>query len=110
MNTRFHTILGLIAAGFYIYILLNLDKYFPGLSQKGNVPSRRGSGGVLIVLVLPVFSICCFVYPSLLKEKLSPRIGPSQTYLLTDGVWYILGYLTFLVFWGVSKLIQSANL
>lgn len=110
MNAKFHTVLGIVAAVFYIYILLNLDKYFPGLSQKGNVPSRRGTGGILIVLALPIFSICCFVYPSLLKEKFSPRIGPSQRYLLTDGVWYILGYLTFILFWGVSKLIQSANL
>jgi len=66
----------------------------------------KAARGYWVIYGLPVAAIVCFLFPRRLTWWLSPRPPPLYEYLITDGVWYVLGYCLLAVGIGVLLLFR----
>jgi len=74
---------------------------FPGL-RNGNP-----AFGWVVAFGLPLLAIVCFIWPERLMRRFSPRIQPSNDYLLTESFWYCMGYAALIVGIGVLLLFRE---
>jgi len=104
---RFHAGLGVGIIILYAIVLLHQSELLPGLVEKG-IPqiSGKASRGYWVIYGLPVAAIVCFLFPRRLTWWLSPRPPPLYEYLITEGVWYLLGYCLLAVGIGVLLLFR----
>lgn len=115
MIRLFHIVLGCVLAIMYFYILMNLDKFFPGVveadkaansGESGWAVSQKASGGLYYVFIAPIFTIVCFLFPDVLANRYSPKSGLFGKPILTEGFWYIVGYFMIFVSYGLFKLFE----
>ena len=96
MTKKFHFALALAILCFYIYALINAHTLFPGLFIALHA-SGMGPGdpqvGVLFAILLPIFSILCFMFPDTLNNTFSPKTSFLGVPIFPAGTWYVLGYV-----------------
>jgi hypothetical protein len=104
---RFHVGLGVGLIMVYAFVLFHRSDVLPGLVAKG-MPSivGRAARGYWVIYGLPIAAIVRFLFPQRLTWWLSPRPPPLYEYLITDGVWYLLGYCLLAVGVGVLLLFR----
>lgn len=110
MNAQFHRVFGALLLALYIYMLVHHGSLLPGLEfAPSQVPivARRIGSGWLVILGLPLLAIGCFLFPTQLMWRLSPRTPPDYDYLLTEGFWYLVGYALLLLSLGVLSLFRQ---
>jgi hypothetical protein len=110
VNAHFHRFFGALLLALYIYLLVHHASLLPGLDiAPSQVPLRASKIGVgwLVIFGLPLLAICCFLFPTQLMWRLSPRTPPDFDYLLTEGFWYLLGYALLLLSIGVLSLFRQ---
>jgi hypothetical protein len=111
MIRRFHMGLGLLVAALYVYVLLHQATLLPGLGAPSPLEHfsfafSKSATGDLVAYALPLAAIACFIWPQRLMWWFSPRTPPSYDYLMTEGVWYLLGYVLLVIGVGVLMLFQ----
>ena len=98
---KFHVFLGIMLFCVHIYVVFNLEHVLPKMPDALSVEqtiSLKGRGSIRVVLSMPLFSICCFLFPKWLSRKFSRRSFPLGEPVVTEGGWYFLGYLLILLF------------
>jgi hypothetical protein len=111
MARKVHVLLGMSVLAVYLYVCFHISRVLPNLaivenSDVGHMPIARASRGLLVVYGLPICAIACFLFPTHLKWWLSPRTRPLEDYLLTEGVWYVIGYGLLLLSIAVMMLFR----
>lgn len=94
--TLFHILLAILILCLYLFILIHLKSTFPRMVEAlgtGYYGYRRARLSLHVVLILPFVSIICFVFPRWLMTRFSPRTRPLGEPVITEGGWYLLGYL-----------------
>lgn len=102
MAKRFHTALGIFVSLSYLYFVTHVRLFLSQLagvsgSLAGDNGVPKAGFGLLVIYGLPIAAIVCFIWPERLKWWLSPRPPPEYDYLLTEGVWYLVGYVLLIV-------------
>lgn len=107
--------LGCVLAIIYFYVLTNLEKFFPGVTEADKAARSGESGwgvsqkaldGLWYVFIAPIFTIVCFLFPGVLANRYSPKSGLFGKPVLTEGFWYIVGYFMMFVSYGLFKLFE----
>jgi len=78
-----------------------MDTLAPNLVTAGSTGIAKANQGVGTILILPIVTIVCFLNPSILMEKYSPRSSLWGSYFFTSGVWYLLGHVCLVTFFGL---------
>jgi hypothetical protein len=76
--------------------MFHFNEFFPKLYEplKSSTLYRyRILPELFIILLLPVASAVCLIFPKALERRFSPRSRPLQEPIFTVGAWYIIGYL-----------------
>jgi len=108
---RFHLGLGIALAILYIHLVVHQASLLPELAAPPPLDHfswafAKSTTGYLVAYALPVAAIACFIWPERLMWWFSPRPPPSYDYLITEGVWYFLGYVLLVVGVGVLLLFR----
>lgn len=103
----FHSVLGVLLAVLYAALLAH-PAWLPGLTAAAQWarPFSRVGTGLAVAHGLPLAAIACFLMPRRLMLWLSPRVPPLNDYLLTEGFWYLAGYLLLAVAVGLLLLFR----
>jgi H+/gluconate symporter-like permease len=99
-------IIGTVLLICYGYVLLNKEKYAPGLQvlDENKHLHYRAAEGFEYVVMLPLVGIACLIMPTTFSELFSPKYGLFRESLLTPGFFVIVGYLCILVGYGLWAL------
>jgi hypothetical protein len=109
VSSHIHRGIGLALLGLYAYLITHLSSLLPGLDFTPiGFPAIGNKSGVgfLIVLGLPLVSVACFLLPTHLMWWFSPRTPPDYEYLLTEGFWYLVGYVLLALSLGLFSLFR----
>jgi hypothetical protein len=113
MISKIHRGLGVVVLCLYVYLMTHLSSLLPGLdlaptpvAMAGN---KRGTG-LLIILGLPLLAVACFLFPTQLKWRFSPRTPPDFDYMLTEGFWYLIGYVLLALSLGVLAIFRQPSI
>ncbi|WP_297926216.1 hypothetical protein [Metallibacterium sp.] len=101
-----HRILGIAALLFWLWMLLHLRAWFPGLfeARGGDIlGTARGAG---LVLLMPLAGAAMLIAPDWFAERCSPRSQTTGEAYLDRSFWLLLGYLTLGMAWALLQLFR----
>lgn len=101
-----HRILGIAALLFWLWMLLHLRSWFPGLwlaHDSGILRAARGAG---LLLLMPLAGAAMLIAPDWFAERCSPRSQTTGEAYLDRSFWLLLGYLTLGMAWALLQLFR----
>lgn len=99
--TAFHILLSFATLSVHLYFIFNLECIAPDMAfallHYGGAYAGKAHFSIVVILLLPFASICCFLFPKWLMIRFSPRTRLLGEPILTEGCWYLFGYLLILI-------------
>jgi hypothetical protein len=101
-----HRILGLAALLFWLWTLLHLHAWFPGLFDARAGLILGVVRGVGLVAVMPLAGAAMLIAPEWFAYRCSPYSRESGEPYLDQSFWLLLGYLTLGMAWALLQLFR----
>ncbi|MCK9366252.1 MAG: hypothetical protein M0P72_03760 [Metallibacterium scheffleri] len=101
-----HRILGLAALLFWLWMLLHLRSWFPGLWLAHDIGILRVARGAGLVVLMPLAGAAMLIAPEWFADRCSPYSHESGEPYLDHSFWLLLGYLTLGMAWALLQLFR----
>ena len=101
-----HRILGIAALLFWLWMLLHLRAWFPGLFEARGGDILGAARGAGLVLLMPLAGAAMLIAPEWFAERCSPRSQTTGEAYLDRSFWLLLGYLTLGMAWALLQLFR----
>lgn len=99
-------LIGLVILVFYVYILINKEKFAPGMQVLDQTKHlhHRASDGYDIITMLPLLGCACLILPNTFADLFSSKYWLFLHDLFTPGIFIFIGYVCLVVSWGLWAL------